>query len=108
GAIAHARRPLTSTWQTLGPGLVTAMAPTVLLALGDPGLVRPLGALAAGAVLVLVGARQRWQAPLGVGGLTIVVLGLQQLAPMVEQLPRWVSFGAAGLVLITVGATYER
>lgn len=108
GALIHRYRPDRSTWTTFGPGLVAATAPTVVLALGDAGLVRPLGALAAGAVLVLAGASKRWQAPVGVGAAVVVVVGLQQMAPLVGHLPRWISFGVAGIMLLSVGATYER
>ena len=108
GALLNRRHQDRSTWTTFGPGLVAATGPTVLLALGDAGLVRPLGALAAGAALVVVGASRRWQAPVGVGAAVVVAIGLEQVGPVVGHLPRWISFGLAGIVLLSVGATYER
>ena len=97
-----------SSWEWSGPALAAAFGPTTLVALGDPGLVRPLGALVAAAALVLLGARLRLIAPVWVGAAVLVAIGLRHLGPVVDVLPRWVLFGVAGTVLLSVGATYER
>lgn len=96
------------SWATVGPGLVLALAPTVLVGLGDPGLVRPLGGLVAGAVVLVLGAVTRRRAAVDVGLAVVVLLGLGQLAPVVGSLPNWVTLGATGLALVAVGATFEQ
>jgi hypothetical protein len=96
------------SWAVHGPWLVAALAPTVLVALGDPGLVRPLGGLVAGAVVLVGGAVTRRRAAVEVGALTVSLLGLRQLAPVAAELPNWATLGASGVVLLVVGATFER
>jgi uncharacterized membrane protein AbrB (regulator of aidB expression) len=70
--------------------------------------VRLVGVVTAAAALTVAGALTHRQAPfvLGAGALAVVVLG--RLAPYAPLLPRWVTLAAAGLVLLVVGATYER
>jgi hypothetical protein len=52
------------------------------------------------------------QAPLIIGALVLAVDALVQLAPYLADLydavPRWVSIGAAGLLLLGIGATFEQ
>jgi hypothetical protein len=80
----------------------------VLLSLADPGLLRPVLTVAGAATVLLTGAHVRRQAPLTIGAAALVVLGIEQVGPVVEQLPRWVAFATVGLVLLLVGAGYER
>jgi hypothetical protein len=98
---ARRRRPHPSSWLTLGPGLAVALLPSLGAA---RALLLTVGAL----LVVLAGARARLQAPLVLGGATLLVLGLDALAPVAAQLPRWVTIGAAGLLLLWLGATAER
>ncbi|MGI8754733.1 MAG: SDR family oxidoreductase [Acidimicrobiales bacterium] len=100
--------PSLSSWVWLGPALLVGFAPTVLLALTDPGLIRPLVALAAGAVVLAVGALTGRRAPVDVGTGVVVLLGLRQLGPVVGGLPNWVTLGASGALLLAVGATFEQ
>ncbi len=95
------------SWTVHGPSLVAAVAPTLLLALDDPGLVRPLGGLAVGVALLVVGAFTRTRAAVDVGAVTVAVLGLRQLSPVIADLPNWATLGTCGLVLLAVGATFE-
>lgn len=97
-----------SSWVSLGPALVLGLAPTVIVGLGDPGLVRPLGGLVAGALVLVVGALSRRRALVDVGVAVVALLGLRQLAPVVGQLPNWATLGATGLTLLAVGATFEQ
>lgn len=96
------------SWNVDGPWLVAAVAPTVLLAIDDPGLVRPLGGLVVGVAVLVAGAVTRRRAAVDVGGVTVAVLGLHQLSPVVAELPNWVTLGTCGLVLLAVGATFEQ
>jgi hypothetical protein len=84
------RDPSLSTVATLTPGL---------------GLLLGLGCL----LLVLAGARLGWTAPLASGAATGALLVVRLSVPYVgDALPRWVLIGAAGALLIAVGATWER
>lgn len=96
------------SWTVHGPWLVAAVAPTVLIAIDDPGLVRPLGGLVVGVVVLIAGAVSRTRAAVDVGAVTVAVLGLHQLSPVVAELPNWVTLGSCGVVLLATGATFEQ
>jgi hypothetical protein len=55
---------------------------------------------------------RRLQAPLVLGGTVLAVDALVQLSPYLADLydavPRWTWIGASGLLLLVLGATYER
>ncbi|MGW1280853.1 SCO7613 C-terminal domain-containing membrane protein [Streptomyces tsukubensis] len=111
--ILHRRRaPETSSWAAYGPGLAATLAPSLTVALSDPNWLRPLLLGAAALALTLHGARARLQAPLVLGGTVLALVALHELAPYVVQmvgvLPRWLPPALAGLLLLTVGATYEQ
>ncbi|MFE9254912.1 SCO7613 C-terminal domain-containing membrane protein [Streptomyces sp. NPDC006879] len=112
GLARRRRDPESSSWSAYGPGLAATLLPGLVAAWVDPHWLRPLllGLTALG--VTLVGARYRLQAPLLLGGLTLAGVALHELAPYVVQvvdaLPRWLPPALAGLLLLTVGATYER
>jgi hypothetical protein len=109
GQATRRRRQHPSSWLTLGPGLAVALLPSLGAAVGGAGgATRPLLLTGGALLVVLAGARARLQAPLVLGGVTLLVLGLDALAPVAAQLPRWVTIGAAGLLLLWLGATAER
>lgn len=95
------------SFTVLGSGLTLALLPSLLLALEEPVSLR--GALiGAGGVLVLAaGVHQRLAAPFVLGALTTGVLALRHLQPVAEAVPRWVSLGGVGIVLLLVGVTWE-
>ncbi|WP_314173916.1 SCO7613 C-terminal domain-containing membrane protein [Streptomyces winkii] len=105
-------RPRISSWRAYGGGLAFTFLPSLVMVWSDPHWLRPLllgtGALAT----TLAGARRRTQAPLLLGGATLVSVGAHELAPYVAQvawlLPRWLMPALAGLLLVVTGATYER
>ena len=58
---------------------------------------------------MLAGVRLRWSAPLALGAAVGILLVLRLAAPYVgDAVPRWVLLGAAGALLVAVGATWER
>lgn len=91
-----------------GPGLSALLLPSLLASLDDGSLTRPLLLGGAALVVLLVGAKARLQAPLVLGAGVLVVDALQLLGPYAAALPRWTTLGAAGLLLVTVGATFEQ
>ncbi|MFI1468073.1 SCO7613 C-terminal domain-containing membrane protein [Streptomyces wuyuanensis] len=112
GALRRHRDPSASSWVAYGPGLAATLAPSLVAAWGDTDWPRPLLLGIAALGVTLVGARLRLRAPLLLGGLTLALDALHELAPYVVQvvdaLPRWLPPAAAGLLLLAVGATYEQ
>ncbi|MFJ6570309.1 SCO7613 C-terminal domain-containing membrane protein [Streptomyces sp. NPDC091292] len=112
GVLRRRRDPEASSWVAYGPGLAATLLPSLVAAWGDGDWPRPLLLGAAAFVITLVGARQRLQAPLVLGGGVLALVALHELAPyivqMVGALPRWLPPALAGLVLLALGATYEQ
>ncbi|MER8009072.1 hypothetical protein [Streptomyces sp. NPDC094149] len=112
GAMRRRRDARASSWTAYGPGLATTLLPSLAAAWADPHWVRPLLLAAAALLTTLLGARHRLQAPLVLGGSVLVLDALHELTPYLVQLtgalPRWAPFALAGLLLLTLGATYER
>ncbi|MBK5307360.1 MAG: hypothetical protein JJD92_11795 [Frankiaceae bacterium] len=102
------RAPSTRSFAAYGPGLTLLLVPSLIASLDDDTLTRPLLLGAAALVVLLVGAQQRLQAPLVLGGAVLAIDALQLMAPYAAALPRWLTLGAAGLLLVGVGATYEQ
>ncbi|MET9884195.1 hypothetical protein ABZZ20_13795 [Streptomyces sp. NPDC006430] len=101
-----------SSWTAYGPGLAATLLPSLIAAWGDPHWLRPLLLGLAALAVTLLGAHRRLQAPLLLGGGALAAVALHELAPYVVQvvdaLPRWLPPALAGLLLLVVGATYEK
>lgn len=113
GIVMLSRRPQLSSWTALGPALAAGLVPSLTMTFTAPDetwrrLLLGIGVLA----IALAGARWRRQAPLVLGGTTLVVVVLHELAPfladIITTIPRWVPIALGGVLLIFVGATYER
>ncbi|MCC5034041.1 hypothetical protein DMH02_012570 [Streptomyces sp. WAC 00631] len=101
-----------SSWVAYGPGLSVTLLPSLAAVWADSGWTRPLLLGLAALALTLLGARERLQAPLLLGGGVLALVALHELAPYLAQmagaLPRWVPPALAGLLLLGAGATYEQ
>jgi hypothetical protein len=108
--LVHLRRsPLTSTMAALSSGLSLALVPSLLWVLEEPTGARALLLGLACLLLVMVGARLGWTAPIALGATVGALVVLRLAAPYVgDSVPRWVLIGGAGALLVTVGATWER
>lgn len=95
------------SWPTLGPALVLAIGPTLGLGLVNDDTARLVVAALLCLAAVLAGAVLRLQAPLLLGALGLVVLGVDEWGGYLVALPRWITLGAVGVVLMWVGATIE-
>ncbi|MFJ6726871.1 SCO7613 C-terminal domain-containing membrane protein [Streptomyces sp. NPDC091281] len=104
--------PRLSSWTAYGPGLAATLVPSLVMAWGGAGWRRPLLLGLAAMAITLLGAAYRLRAPLVLGGGVLVLDALHELAPYLVQLadalPRWVPPALAGLLLLALGATYER
>lgn len=96
------------SWLTVGPALSAALLPSALATVGDDSLIRPLLVLTVAAAALVAGVGARWQAPVLTGSLALVVVAVSQLGPYAVGLPRWLTFGTVGLVLLVLGARYEQ
>ncbi|MFJ6796164.1 SCO7613 C-terminal domain-containing membrane protein [Streptomyces sp. NPDC091268] len=112
GGLRRRKDPRASSWSAYGPGLAATMLPSLLMVWGDAYWPRPLLLGLAALAVTLAGARSRLQAPLVLGGATLAAVAVHELAPYVVQvvdaLPRWLPPALAGLLLLAVGATYEK
>jgi hypothetical protein len=103
------RRPAgLSSWLSVGPAAAVALLPSALAAMDDPGLVRPLLTVVAGAGTLAVGVALRWQALVVLGTVATVLVAFGQLAPYALGVPRWITLGVTGAVLLALGARYDR
>ncbi|MFJ3880696.1 SCO7613 C-terminal domain-containing membrane protein [Streptomyces sp. NPDC090077] len=112
GLLRRRRDPGASSWSAYGPGLGAALLPSMVAVWGDAHWQRPLLLGTAALAVTLAGAQRRLGAPLLLGGAVLAAVALHELAPYVVQvagvLPRWLPPALAGLLLLAVGATYEK
>lgn len=112
GVLRRRGDPEASSWTAYGPGLAATLLPSLVAAWGDTHWLRPLALGVAALAITLVGARLRLQALLVLGSAVLALDTLHELTPYVVQvvgaLPRWLPPALAGLLLLAVGATYER
>ncbi|MFH8466611.1 SCO7613 C-terminal domain-containing membrane protein [Streptomyces sp. NPDC017991] len=112
GYARRSRDAEASSWTAYGPGLSVTLLPSLLAVWGDANWPRPLLLGAAALAVTLIGVRHRLRAPLVLGGGTLVLVALHELAPYMAQamgaVPRWAPPALAGLLLLTLGATYEQ
>lgn len=112
GVLRRRRDPEASSWTAYGPGLSVTLLPSLAAAWGDTHWARPLVLGVVALAVTLVGARLRLQAPLVLGAAVLALVTLHELAPyivqVVDALPRWLPPALAGLLLLALGATYER
>jgi hypothetical protein len=96
------------SWAAEGSAVGVALVPSALTVAGSPTAVRLVLVVVAAAGMVAVGTLTHRQAPfvLGAGALALVVV--TRLGPYAPLLPPWVVLAAAGLLLLVLGATYER
>ena len=91
----------------LSPGLSLALLPSLLVALDEPTSLRALVLGLCALALVLVGAAERWAAPMLFGGVTAAMLLVVNIAPYAQAVPRWVLFAVIGAGLLYLGITWE-
>ncbi|MFJ9518527.1 SCO7613 C-terminal domain-containing membrane protein [Kitasatospora sp. NPDC101801] len=112
GHLHRRRTPSAPSWTTYGPGLGTALLPSLLAVWADPHWLRPLLLGGCALALTVFGARRLLQAPLVLGAGTLLLVAGHELAPLLVEfldvLPRWLPLAAAGLLLLVLGATYEQ
>jgi len=105
-------RPELGSWLGYGPALVTGFLPTLVIVLAsDATPFRRVGLITAAVLTVAVGSIRRLQAPVVIGTVVTAVAMLHELFLLGRLLPWWVLlvlFTGAGVLLVALGATYER
>ncbi|RBM22434.1 hypothetical protein DEH69_04295 [Streptomyces sp. PT12] len=112
GAVRRRGDASVSSWHGYGPGLVALFLPSLMAVFSAPDGARAL-LLSAGALAVtIVGAHHRLGALLALGGATVALVAAHEWGPYITTalglLPRWTPPACAGLLLLCLGATYER
>lgn len=106
GALELRYRPELGSWFTWGPGLVAALAPSLLLVLisTTPQPARQTYLILAGAAILLLGSRLRQQAPVIVGTTVTAVAALHLLSLAGP----WLVLIPLGLLMLVLAATREK
>ncbi len=104
---------LAPTILVAGPALALALLPSAVASWpgGGASSGRPLRlvlVLSAAALLTVVGAFLRWQAPALLGALALLIVALGQLARVVDVVPGWVSLSVVGVALLVAGFSAEK
>ncbi|GAB2640981.1 hypothetical protein GCM10009743_15070 [Kribbella swartbergensis] len=105
GVLAWRDQP---SWIFLGPGLLIGLVPSALIADGNSSWIRVTLVVAAALTVIVLGAQLGLQAPFVIGAAVLAKIGIWQFLEVAPLIPRWITLGAAGAVLLAVGATYER
>lgn len=105
---ATAHRPPVSSWRRYGIGLAVAAVPAVLTTLADPGLARPLTVVGIAVAVLLVGFALRELAAIWVAGVSLGTIAVAQIFEALHGMPGWVVFTVVGVVLLVLGAAFER
>jgi hypothetical protein len=100
--------PAIGSWPAYVPGLAVALVPSLLVSLDRGGTVRVVALVAASTIVLVAGTRRRLQAPMLVAAAVLLTLAADALKPAAVGLPRWIPLGATGLLILWVGATFER
>ncbi len=101
--------PEMRTFRALGPGLAVGLIPSLVALAMDPAhLARTLALTGATVALAIVGVAFRWFAPILATCVTAVTVSFTQVFASDQIVPRWVSFGVVGSLLLAIAATYEK
>jgi hypothetical protein len=104
--------PELGSWLAYGPALITAFLPTLVVVLiSDASPTRRVLLIVGGVLTLAVGSLRRQKAPVQIGSVVTVVATVHELFLLGRLLPGWVLlvlFSAAGLLLVGLGATYEK
>ena len=134
GVIWMMKRPTLRSWPALWPGLVTLLAPMLVVSRNDREewhtqygvmwsigqqssspdramIIRAVLLLLIALALVIAGALLGWQAPVIAGSVTLIIHVVVQLWTWIVMFSTafwWVWLAAGGILLVAVAARYER
>jgi len=96
------------SWPAWGAPLLVGLVPSTLLVLDHPEALRLVLVVTVAAACAVLGTLTHRQAPFLIGLGVLLAVAVSEFGPYAALLPRWLSLGAAGIVLLALGATYER
>jgi hypothetical protein len=96
------------SWAAEGAAVGTAVAPSALAVVAEPSALRLVLVVLAAGALTVVGTLTHRQAPFVVGAASLAFVVLGRLTPYAPLVPRWLTLAVVGLLLLALGATYER
>jgi hypothetical protein len=97
-----------STWVSIAPGLLVGLLPSALIATRSEEPIRLAAVVAVAVAIILIGVSKSLQAPFVIGTVVLTKIGIWQFLSVAPLVPRWITLGLAGAILLAVGATYER
>lgn len=97
-----------SSWISIAPGLLVGLLPSALIATRSEEPVRLAAVVAVALAVILIGVAKSLQAPFVIGTVVLAKIGIWQFLTVAPLIPRWITLGLAGAILLAVGATYER
>ncbi|MEU4218577.1 SCO7613 C-terminal domain-containing membrane protein [Actinoplanes sp. NPDC026623] len=105
GVLESRQRPDLSSWAAYGPALLAAFVPTIGIVIAtDAGDLRELLLLLGAVATLIVGSRQRQQAPVVVGAAATAIATVHFAATLVGP---WLVLVPVGVILLFLGATNE-
>jgi hypothetical protein len=107
GVLAWQRGPARS-WLALGPAIVLGLGPTLVIGIARDDTTRTVLAAVLALAVVGSGAARRLQAPLVLGSVALLTLAVDTFGPAVVRLPRWLPLAVIGVLLMWIGATFEK
>jgi len=111
GLITLRRDAAARTWPNLGLGIAVLLVPSLLADFGGTELWRVIALGVLSVALVVASIVVRWQAPLIVSGVVLLVHAVAQSWPWIQGLysvvPWWIWLGIGGVILVAVAARYE-
>ncbi|SDX42396.1 hypothetical protein SAMN05660209_00473 [Geodermatophilus africanus] len=96
------------SWAAEGAAVATAVVPSALVVVAEPSALRLVLVVLAAGALTVVGTLTHRQAPFVVGAASLAFVVLGRLTPYAPLVPRWLTLAVVGLLLLALGATYER
>ncbi|WP_246078498.1 SCO7613 C-terminal domain-containing membrane protein [Modestobacter excelsi] len=96
------------SWAAEGAAVGVALVPSTLAVAAAPPALRLVLVVAGAVAMVAVGTLAHRQAPFVLGSCALAFVAATRLGPYAPLLPPWVTLAAAGLLLLVLGATYER
>jgi hypothetical protein len=102
------RRGPARSWLALGPAIVSGLGPTLVIGIARDDTIRTVATAVVALAIVGFGAAGRLQAPLVLGTGALLALAVDTFGPSVARLPRWLSLAVVGVLLMWLGATFEK
>ncbi len=96
------------SWSVWGAPLLVGLVPSTVVLLDHSDPLRLILIVTAATACAVIGTTTHRQAPFLIGLCVLLTVAISELGPYALLIPRWVSLGTAGIVLLALGATYER